>query len=429
MSIFSAMYAGVSGLDAESSALGVIGNNLSNSSTVGFKESREEFDTVLGAAAGTEGAVGGGVEMTSAQQIFSEGSLVNTGLPTDVALSGDGFFVVNGSVGGMSGDFYTRDGQTSLNSNGTLVNPDGLAFEGYAANPDGTFSTTLAPIQVSTSALAPKTTTAMSITANLNSADTPPAVAWNAQNPGTSSNFSTSMQVYDSLGNAHTVNVYFANQGNGSWTYHVLAPGSDVAGGTAGQNSEIATGTLTFNSSGALQSNTVTAGGTVSFNGATPNQALTFNFGSPIAGGGTGTDGITQYGSPDTISTQSQDGYASGSLTGVTIDANGTVQGSYTNGQTLAVAQMGIAKFPSNTGLGQMGQNLWNATPDSGIPAVGTAGTGGRGSLVAGSLEGSNVDMSAQFVDLIAQQSGFQADSKTITTADQMLQTLMQITQ
>ena len=100
----------------------------------------------------------------------------------------------------------------------------------------------------------------------------------------------------------------------------------------------------------------------MSFNGATPNQALTFNFGSPIAGGGTGTDGITQYGSPDTISTQSQDGYASGSLTGVTIDANGTVQGSYTNGQTLAVAQMGIAKFPSNTGLGQMGQNLWNAT-------------------------------------------------------------------
>jgi flagellar hook protein FlgE len=442
MSIFSAMYAGVSGLDAESSALGVIGNNLSNSSTVGFKESREEFDTVLGAAAGTEGAVGGGVQMTSAQQIFSEGSLVNTGLPTDVALSGDGFFVVNGSVGGMSGNFYTRDGQTSLNSNGTLVNPDGLAFEGYAANPDGTFSTTLAPIQVSTSALAPKPTTTVNITANLNSADTPPPalatqptppvtppVTWDPQNPGTSSNFSTSMQVYDSLGNAHTVNVYFANQGNGSWTYHVLAPGSDVAAGTAGQNSEIATGTLTFNSSGALQSNTVTAGGTVSFNGATANQPLAFNFGSPIAGGGTGLNGVTQYGSPDTISTQSQDGYASGSLTGVTIDANGTVEGSYTNGQTLAVAQMGIAKFPSNTGLGQMGQNLWNATPDSGIPAVGTAGTGGRGSLVAGSLEGSNVDMSAQFVDLIAQQSGFQADSKTITTADQMLQTLMQLTQ
>src|SRR4029077_2281077 len=139
MSILTAMSTGVSGLNAESEALGLIGNNLANSNTVGFKESRAVFDNVLGSAVGTEGAIGQGVRMSTSQQIFSEGSLVNTGQATDVALSGDGFFVVNGSVGGQNGNFYTRAGQTSLNKNGTLVNPDGLAFQGYGVNPDGTF--------------------------------------------------------------------------------------------------------------------------------------------------------------------------------------------------------------------------------------------------------------------------------------------------
>jgi flagellar hook protein FlgE len=429
MSILTAMSTGVSGLDAEGDALGVIGNNLANSNTVGFKESRAIFDNVLGASVGTEGAVGQGVRMTTAQQVFSEGALTNTGLPTDVALSGDGFFVVNGSVGGQVGNFYTRAGQTSLNSAGTLVNPDGLAYQGYATNPDGSFSTTLGPIQVNTAALPPKTTTTLSITANLDSTQTPPAAAWDPQNPGPTSNFSTSMQVYDSLGSPHTVNVFFQNTGAGTWDYHVLANGSEVTGGTAGQNDEIATGTLTFNTSGALQSNAVTTPGNVSFVGAAATQPLTFNFGTPIANGGTGLDGTTQYGTPSSVSGQSQDGYASGALTGIAIDGSGIVNGSYTNGQTIPVGKLAVAKFASDTGLGQAGQNLWTATPDSGLPAVGAAGVGGRASIVTGSLESSNVDISAQFVDLIAHQASFQADSKTITTADQMLQALMQMKQ
>jgi len=429
MSILNAMSTGVSGLEAESSALSVVGNNLANSSTVGFKESRAIFDTVLGGAVGSVGSVGGGVVMTTAQQIFSEGAITNTGLPTDVALSGDGFFVVNGTVGGQPGNFYTRAGQTSLNSSGTLVNPDGLAFQGFAANADGTFATTMGPITVNTAALSPKTTTTLAVTANLDSTATPPTAAWDPQNPTTTSNFSTSMQVYDSLGNAHTANVFFQNTGAGAWTYHVLANGSEVTGGTAGQNDEIATGNLTFNSSGALQSNTVTAGGTVSFTGATPNQPLTFSLGTSIASGGTGLDGITQFGSPSSITAQSQDGYASGSLTGISIASNGVVSGTYTNGQTISVAQLAVAKFTSDTGLGQAGQNLWTATNESGLPAVGAPGVGGQASLVTGSLESSNVDISEQFVELIADQASYQADSKTITTADQMVQALMQMVQ
>jgi flagellar hook protein FlgE len=429
MSIYTALYSGVSGLDAESDALGVIGNNLANSNTIGFKESREVFETVLGSAVGTQGAIGNGVEMSTSQQIFAQGALTSTGQPTDVALTGNGFFVVNGNVGGVSGNFYTRDGETSLNSNGTLVNPDGLAFQGYAANPDGTYSATLGNIQVNTAALSPKSTSTVTVTANLDASQTPPAGAWDPQNPSSTSNFSTSIQVFDSLGDAHTANVYFQNTGNGTWTYHVLANGSEVSGGTSGTNDEIATGTLDFSSSGALESNTVTAGGTVSFNGATPNQAIAFNFGTPIATGGTGLDGITQFGSTSSVAAQSQDGYASGSLTGVTIDANGVVSGSYTNGQTLAIAKMGVATFASNTGLGQASGNLWTQTQSSGVASIGTAGVGGAGSMVSGSLESSNVDVSTQFVDLIAHQSSFQADSKVITTADQMLQALIQMKQ
>jgi flagellar hook protein FlgE len=414
---------------AEDGALGVIGNNLANTNTVGFKESRAIFETVLGGTVGQTGAVGGGVRMASAQQIFSEGSMQSTGVPTDVAISGDGFFVVNGNVAGVTGNYYTRAGQTSLNANGTLVNPDGLALQGYMANGNGTFSTSLSNIQVNTAALPPQASTTLSVTANLDSTATPPALPWDPQNPANTSNFSTSLQVYDSLGNPHTMSEYFQNTGPGTWTYHVLGNGSEITGGTAGQNDEIATGTLTFNSAGALQSNTLTAGGTVSFAGATPNQPLALDFGTPIATGGTGMDGITQFGSPSSVSAQSADGYASGALASIQIESSGVVDGVYSNGQTIAVGQLAIAKFQSDTGLGQAGQNLWTATADSGAAAYGQAGSGGRGALVSGSLEASNVDIATQFTDLIAHQTGFEANSKTITTADQMLQALIAMKQ
>jgi flagellar hook protein FlgE len=269
----------------------------------------------------------------------------------------------------------------------------------------------------------------MTVQANLDSGSTTPTLPWDPQNPAATSNFSTSMEVYDSLGNAHSVDVYMRETGANTWDYHVLANGGEVKGGTPGQNFEFAAGTLSYNSSGALQTNTLNSGGTVSFNGATPNQAITMNFGTPISTGGTGTDGITQYGSPSNVTAQSQDGYSSGSITSIKVDSDGTVNGVYTNGQTLAIAQLAIAKFNDNDGLGQAGNGLWTQTRDSGNPAIGAAGAGGRASVVAGALEQSNVDISTQFVDLIAHQRAFEADSKTITTADQMLQDVMQLKQ
>jgi flagellar hook protein FlgE len=425
MSLLNSMYTGVSGLDAESNALGVVGNNVANTNTVGFKESRAVFESVMGTTNPAPDAVGSGVRMSAAQQLFSEGSIQNTGISTDMALSGDGFFVVNGSAGGNQGNFYTRAGQMSLNATGTMVNTDGLALQGYMQLPTGLMSTQLTSITLQTASLSPKATTQMTVTANLNANSTPPALPWDAQNPVATSNYSTSLSAYDSLGNSHVVNVYFQNTGPGAWTYHMLANGSEVSGGTPGQNFEFGTGTMTFNTNGALASVTPT-GGAVTFNGASA-QNIALNLGTSIAAGGTGLGGTTQFGSPNDVTSQSQDGYASGDLSGVKVDQSGVVSGVYTNGQTLKVAQIAVAKFQANDGLQNIGQNLWSSTVKSGDPALGTAATGGRGAIVSGSLEQSNVDISTQFVELIAHQQGFQANSKTIQTANQMLGELMQI--
>jgi flagellar hook protein FlgE len=431
------MYAGVSGLDAESNALGVIGNNISNSNTVGFKESRANFEDVMASAVGSQNTPGAGVVVGNLQQDFSQGSMETTGNPTDLAISGNGFFVVNGSVGGVSGNFYTRAGQTSLNSNGTLVNPNGLAVQGYAMLPNGQVSSQLGNITVQTAALQPQATQTMSLTANLDAnAGAPATTPWNPQDPSATSNFSTTMSVYDSLGNSHQVSVYFVNDGNNTWDYHVVANGSEVTSptSTANTNTEIGTGTLSFTPGGALNAVTTTTPIAVTFNGASA-QTINVNFGSPIVPTapsttvGTGLNGVTQFGETSQVSAQSQDGYGSGDLTGVQIGSDGTVSGVYSNGQTIAVAQLAIAKFGSQQGLSPSGNSLWAATQQSGPAVLGAAGSGGRGSIVSGSLEQSNVDIATQFVNLIAQQRGFEASSKTITTADQMLQDLMQVVQ
>jgi len=429
MSITKAMYAGVSGLTAEGETLGIVGENVANTNTVGFKRSRAVFENILGGAIGSTDAAGGGVRLADAQQIFAQGAIVNTGQATDVALSGDGFLVVNGTVGGVTGEFYTRAGQLTIRNDGVVVTQGGLTVQGYQGRQDGTFDPSVGKIQLATAQLPPKPTGAMSITANLDASAATPAADWDLQNPGPGSNLSTSLTVYDSLGQPHPVDVYFRKTDVGTWDVHVLAKGSDIAGGTAGENVEIGVGQVTFDTSGALSTVNWGTAPRASWTGATPDQALNLSFGEPLADGGTGLGGTTQFGSPSAISAQSQDGYGSGDLQGVKIGPDGVVSGVYSNGQTVGVGKIAIAKFMSNEGLGRAGQNCWFATRDSGEPALGGPGEGGRATLVAGSLEQSNVDIAEQFVDLIAHQRAFQANSKTITTADQMLQELMQIKQ
>jgi flagellar hook protein FlgE len=303
--------------------------------------------------------------------------------------------------------------------------------QGYKANGDGTFAASISDVQAPTAALPARATQSVEVTANLDAAATPIVTAtnpWDAQNPSATANFSTTQTVYDSLGNGHTMDIYFRKSDTvaNSWDYHVLVPGADVVGGTAGQNTEVGTGTMTFTTNGAL--NTVTGNNfTVDFNNATAGQAIALNLGTPVGAGGTGLDGTTQFAGSSNVSSQSQDGYASGDFSGVAIDGTGVVQGLYTNGQKIDMAQLAVAKFRSNDGLGRAGQNLWIETRDSGTAAMGTAGSGGRGATSSGALEGSNVDLAEEFVGLIQHQRSFSANSKTITTADEMLQELINI--
>lgn len=428
MSLRNAMNSGVSGLTAESRALGVVGDNVANVNTIGFKQSRAIFEDVLGGALGRDGS-GAGVRLARTQQIFAQGSMLSTGQQTDLALSGDGFFVVRGTVDGVAGTYFTRAGQMTFREDGALVSSNGLELMGYGARPDGSFSTELSPVRLSTAALPPRATSTLNFTANLDASAQTPAAPWDPQNGAATSNFSTSITVYDSLGNAHSMDVYFRKSGPNTWEYHVTANGAEITGGTPGRKAEVATGTLTFNSSGALQAQATTAGGAVNFVGARPGQAIALNVGTPIATGGTGLDGITQFGSPSNLSAQSQDGFASGEFAGVRVDSDGVVRGVYSNGQTLAVSSLAVARFRSNDGLARAGHNLWSATRESGEAATGQSGAGGRAAIVGGTLEQSNVDITAQFVSLIAHQRSFQANSKTITTADQMQQELMNIKQ
>ena len=419
-----AMNSGVSGLLAEQQALGVVGDNIANVNTVGYKAERAIFEDVLGHSilAGTSsGLPGAGVAIGAIKQEYTQGSLNTTGIATDVALSGEGFFVVNGAVDGVVGNFYTRAGQFVIDKDGYLSNPNGLKVQGYASNGDGTYAATLSSIQAPTSSIQPRASTAATVTANLDASADVPANAWPAAGDNWSfssaSNFSTTMSVYDSLGAAHSMDIYFRSTGagTGSWTWNAVVDGVDTG----------STGALTFDDVGALATST---GGPVTVTGladGAQDMSIAVNFGTvgtpPVPGASTG------FASASNVSSQSQDGYTSGDFSGVSIDGQGVVQGLYTNGQKIAIAQMGIAKFRSNDGLGRAGQTLWIDTRESGPAAMGTAASGGRGSVSAGAVESSNVDLASEFVSMIQHQRSFSANSKTITTADEMLQELINI--
>lgn len=427
--VLRAMFSGVSGLRAESEAIGVVGDNIANVNTVGFKSQRAIFQDVLGHSilAGTSSALpGSGVRVGEVQQLFTQGSIANTGISTDVALNGDGFLVVNGTVDGISSNFYTRAGQLTIDNGGFLVNAQNLNVQGYRANADGTLQASVADLQVPTASLAPFATTDIEITANLDSRAA--ITTFDLADPANTSTGSTSITVFDSLGTARTLDIYFSNTGGNLYTYNVVADGAELAGGTAGTQQLLSTGTLQFTSDGALDIATTPPLSLSFAGGATPAQEIDLNFGNDITtDGGTGLSGTTQFASVTAVSSQAQDGYASGEFSGLAIDGTGLVQGLYTNGQKITIGQLAVAKFRSNDGLGRAGQNLWIETRESGTAALGAAGAGGRASVSGAALEQSNVDLGEEFVGLIQHQRSFSANSRTITTADEMLQELINI--
>ena len=369
---------------------------------------------------------GGGVRMGSIQQSLTQGALVQTGVSTDLAISGDGFFVVRGNVGGVSGDFYSRAGQFHLDANGYLVDPQGLSLMGRSADANGTIQAAVTPIKVPTSAVAAEPTSEITMVANLDSSADASA-PFDLTQPESTSALASSITVYDSLGATHDVNIFWSKTGENAWEYRAVVKGDELAGGTPGENVEVGSGTVTFTSTGALDQFTESTAIAVDFANAAPGQTIAFSVGNPIADGGTGLDGMTQFSMESGVSSQSQDGSSSGDLTGISVQSDGLVLGQFSNGRSLAMAEVQVAKFGSPSGLGRAGSGLWVATAESGGAVLGAPGGGGRGSLSSGAIETSNVEIADEMVSMIQHQRAYSANSKVLTTADDMLSELMQL--
>jgi flagellar hook protein FlgE len=299
-----------------------------------------------------------------------------------------------------------------------------MRVQGYGADASGQVTSAVGDLQVGNASAAPRATTKITMKANLSTEAPIVAVPWDPKQAAATSSFSTSATVYDSLGKDTQVQVYFRRTGASTWEYHALVDGA-VQGGAAGTPTEITTGTntLTFDTNGQLQA-VATGACNLTPVGASA-QSLTFDLGDPTGTGGTGLAGITQFAAASATTFVGQDGYGSGQLTSVQFDKQGIIQGVFTNGQTRALGKVGVARVAAPELLERSGGNLYAVTRASGEAVMGAAGDGGRAFISAGTLEQSNVDIAEQFVRMISAQRAFEANSKTITTADQLLSELI----
>jgi flagellar hook protein FlgE len=399
----------LSGLNAASADLKVTGNNIANANTVGFKQSRAEFADVFAVAyAGISStAIGSGVRLSSVTQQFGQGSIDFTGNGLDLALSGRGFFVMNEANGART---YTRDGSFRIDREGYVVNAAGSRLQSYPVIDESTGLVnrgTLADLRLSSTEAPPSATTRIEAQLNLsaNAADLS-AIPFDSSDPATYS-FSTSVGLFDSLGQSHVATMYFRNVGPLQWETH-LTIDNDVVGTPQ---------TMSFDANGALLDpvDGVQFGAYLPDNGAAELNPV-FDFSN-----------ATQFGEDFSVNSLSQDGYSSGRLTGVDIDPSGIVYARFTNGQSMSLGQVALADFANPQGLQQIGGNAWAETYAAGDPVLGAAGEGDLGVVESGGLEASNVDIATQLVNLITAQRNYQANAQVISAADTIAQTIINL--
>jgi flagellar hook protein FlgE len=398
------------GLQGVETAMQAVSDNLANSNTTGFKDETAEFATLLGEFV-NGGALGGGIEQNGIARDFSQGSVVQSNSPTDLAIQGDGFFVLQESSGSVD---YARNGHMVVGNDGSLLAFNGAKVMGYSVDAAGNPGGVLAPIVIPQTMLAPTASAKASITGNLD-AGSPVISAPINPSDATTYNSSVSVQAFDSLGNSHVLTLFFQNAGpttgnppNEQWNWSATLDGS--AAGLANN-----TGSFQFNSAGAIVAGGVPANPlTATVAGAAP-LSLGLNFGQ-----------LTQFGAASSL-TGIADGNAVGLPVGVQVGGNGLVSVSYSNGQTVKVAQVAIATFSSDQGLALGAGGTYQQTQASGVPTVATPGAGGAGVIRPSSLENSNVDTTGQLVSLVVLQRNFQANAKALQTEDNILGTLIQL--
>ena len=398
----------LSGLNAASTDLSVTANNIANSATSGFKSSRTEFASLF--AVSSQGATstqsGAGVRVSNIAQQFSQGNIDFTDSSLDLAVSGQGFFIL--SEGGALS--YTRAGAFQLDRDGYVVNAQGKRLQVFEPSPTGGFNTgSLGDLRLLTGESPPNATTLVETIANLPANASPPANATFDPADSTSYNAATSLTVYDSLGAAHTATLYFVKTpAPNEWTTRLYIDGTAVGGAEV----------LQYSDTGQLVS---PAGGDIAFPAYVPTTGaaamnLTFDFAQ-----------TTQYGQNFAVNSITQDGYTTGRLIGMDIDATGVVQARYTNGRSLPLGQVALANFANPQGLQQLGDTNWAETFTSGQALRGQAGNSGFGLMQSGALEASNVDITEQLVNMITSQRNFQANAQMLSTYDQITQTVINI--
>ncbi len=408
---------GLSGLAGASNALDVIGNNIANANTVGFKSSTAQFADMYANSVATSvnTQIGIGTTLNSVQQQFGQGTINTTNSSLDVAINGNGFFQMSNN--GVT--TYSRDGTFQRDKNGYIVNAQGMNLMGYMADKNGVINTAqTVPLQAPTTNIAPTATTKITGQFNLNSQDTVPTKTPFSATDNTTYNYSTAIQVYDSLGGSQAVNMYFVKSAAGTWEAY--------AGVQGGATTDL--GTITFDTSGAIKSTTT---GTP----AAPTASLgQFQFTVPNTDGSATPQaltldltGTTQYGGKDGVNNLAQDGYASGRLTTYSIGSDGKLTGNYSNGQTAVLGLIALANFNNPNGLVNLGGNQYAESSASGVPQVSAPGSTNHGTLQGSALENSNVDLTSQLVNLITAQRNYQANAQTIKTQQTVDQTLINL--
>jgi flagellar hook protein FlgE len=407
--MFAAFSTALSALDANGVAVDVVGNNLANMNTTGYKESVAYFQDLVSASMnGGQTQVGFGVASPLTIAQFTQGAITSSGGSLDAAIQGSGFFVVSNN--GVTQ--YTRAGSFQVDLSGSLLTPSGQQVQGWMATggvvdtggPVGNITVPVGSLQ------APQATRNITLSANFDASAT----------PGAASDWSAPITIYDSLGTAHVLTLNFQQTAANTWSCQATVPGADVQGGTAGTPSAVGNPiTLQFNGSGQLTGTTPAEPINFAFQPSDGAAAMSVNW-NPIDADGTSS--LTQFDQSSATSASTQDGAAAAQLTSVTMANGGQLMASYSNGQQTVVGQLAIANIQNPQTLLNAGNNNYQVTADTAAPAIGAPGTGGRGTVVGGALESSNVDMATELTSLIVLQSAYQANSKVVTTVDNMAQ-------
>jgi flagellar hook protein FlgE len=427
MGILSSLYTGVSGMSAQGEALSVVSDNIANSNTTGFKASRAEFQDVLSSnlknlLGGNQ--VGRGVQISSVTPVLAQGNVDATEKATDLAISGDGMFVLKGS----DGVSYTRDGSFHFDREGYLCSADDQRVQGFEATDAGKITNKVSDVHFPRTLIPAKATENLNMELNLDSRLDVVGKPFDVKDPHGTSQYSTGVEVYDSQGNKHLMTMFFSKTADRTWDVHGLCDGKEVTGGKPGEFSEVYQAKITFTTDGKLDTQTMTKSAFNFSGGALQNQAVKVSFGDSITTDkGKGLIGTKQFGKNSDLISWKQDGSEAGTIISLTFDDSGVLTGVYSNGETRDLAQVALAKFENTEQLNKVGANRLKETRNSGTASVGHAGASGRGRIFAKSLEHSTVDLAHEFVNLIQNQRGFQANAKTITTTDELLNEVIQL--